>query len=210
MKRTEGNVRIFPLALVLLIVAVMMGACGGGGTTTSNATTPIPAASSPGGALGPALTEDTFKALLTAEDVSRLSGDVLLLADRVDDLKAMVASDDPSRTKDMDAAYVVSFAGEQSSRRLTFDVIDYDSPSSALAHFDETVTRLGMQRMDPSIADASARVEFGAEVQAIGSKLMFLAGDRVVELESRWFDDQQPMLSLEGIEELARLVASRL
>ena len=156
------------------------------------------------------MTEDTFKALLTAEDVSRLSGDVLLLADRVDDLKAMVASDDPSRTTDMDAAYIVSFAGEQSGRRLTFDVIDYDSPSSALAHFDETVTRLGMQRMDPSIADASARVEFGPEVQAIGSKLMFLAGDRVVELESRWFDDQQPMLSLEGIEELARLVASRL
>ena len=162
---------------------------------------------SPVGAPGSVLTEDTFKALLATEDVIRLSGDVPLTAGPIVDNKAMAASVDPAQTTKMDSWYGVVFAVEERGPGLSFNVIDFDSPSSAQAHFD-LVTAEGMQRMDPSIADASAQVELNA--QGIGSMLVLLAGDRVVLLHTAQSDDQQPLVSLGGIEELARLVASRL
>ena len=92
------------------------------------------------------------------------------------------------------------------AHHLRFTVIDFASPPAARAHFGLTAS--GMQGMDPAIADASAQVEVNA--QGIGSILVFLAGDRVVLLHTAQSDDQQPLASLQGIEELARVVASRL
>ena len=156
---------------------------------------------------GPASTEDAFKALLTAEDVLMLRDDLPLTAGVVVDFKAMAAAVDPAQTTRMDGWYGVVFAVNDTGPGLSFNVIDFDSPSSAQAHFD-LVTAEGMQRMDPSIADASAQVEFNA--QGIGSMLVFLAGDRVASLHTAQSDDEQPLVSLEGIEQLARVVASRL
>ena len=162
---------------------------------------------SPDSAPGPDLSENAFKALLTAEDVLMLSADVPLAAGAVVDFKAMAASVDPSQTTNMDSWYGVVFAVDETSPGLSFNVIDFDSPSSAQAHFD-LVTAEGMQRMDPPIADASAQVEFNA--QGVGSMLVFLAGETVVSLHTAQADDQQPLVSLEGVAELARVVASRL
>ncbi len=44
----------------------------------------------------------------------------------------------------------------------------------------------------------------------IGSMLIFIDGDKLVSLHTAQSDDQEPLLSLEGLEELAKLVASRL
>ena len=46
--------------------------------------------------------------------------------------------------------------------------------------------------------------------QGIGSMLIFINGDKLVSLHTAQSDDQEPLLSPKGLEELAKLVASRL
>ncbi len=58
-----------------------------------------------------------------------------------------------------------------------------------------------MQDMTQPIGDASIQSELNA--QGIGSMLVFLQGDVVVMLHTAQPDDQEPLLSLEGLEELA-------
>ena len=164
---------------------------------------------SPVGAPGAALTQDTFKTLLTTEDVNTLLAAAVILTTDLRDFKAMAASVDPAQTTNMDSWYGVVFAVAESGPSLSFTVIDFDSPPSARAHFDRmTAEASGMQVMDPAIADASAQIEVNA--QGIESMLVFLAGDRLVSLHTAQSADQQPLVSLAGIEELARVVASRL
>ena len=61
--------------------------------------------------------------------------------------------------------------------------------------------------MDPPIGDASIEVEVNA--QGIGSMLVFIKGDRLVSLHTAQPDDQEPLVSLSSLKELAELVASR-
>ena len=53
-------------------------------------------------------------------------------------------------------------------------------------------------------------VELDVNAGGPGSILVFVAVDKVVQLLSGQSDDQEPLLSLEGLAELAELVASRL
>ena len=58
------------------------------------------------------------------------------------------------------------------------------------------------------LGEASAKVEVNA--QGIGSIVVFLKGDKVVSLHTAQSEGQEPLRSLESLEELAELVASRL
>ena len=65
-----------------------------------------------------------------------------------------------------------------------------------------------MQVMDSPIGDASFEIEVNA--QGIGSMLVFIKGDKLVSLHTAQPEGEGPLLSLEGLEDLADLVASRL
>ena len=54
------------------------------------------------------------------------------------------------------------------------------------------------------------RSETSGDVRGIGNMLVFLARERVVSLHTAQSDDQQPLVWLEGVDTLARVVASRL
>ena len=153
--------------------------------------------------------EEAFKALLTLFDVEKLLTTAVRLNTDVTDFKAMAEVVDPAQVKNMDSFYVLSFQTEDRMKGMTFSAIDFDSEASAQGHFETVKTETpGLQDMDSPIGDASVEVEVSA--QGIGSVLVFIQGDVLVMLHTAQPDDQEPLLSLAGLDELAKLVASRL
>ena len=92
---------------------------------------------------------------------------------------------------------------------MTLTVVDFDSPASAQDHFEVVTTETpGIESMEPPIGDASAKVEFNA--QGIGSVLVFIKGDKVIQLHTSMPEEQQPLVSLEGLEQIAVMVEGKL
>ena len=154
--------------------------------------------------------EEAFTSLLTLFDIEPLlAAPVDGLGSELIDYKAMAEQVDPAQVTNMDSWYGLSTETSAGTKGMTLSVIDFDSAPSALAHFGIVKSGTpGMQDMTQPIGDASIQLELNA--QGIGSMLVFLSGDRVVSLHTAQSDDQQPLVSLEGLEALARLVASRL
>ena len=153
--------------------------------------------------------EEAFKALLTPFDVEKLLTTAVRLNTDVTDFKAMAEGVDPAQVENMDSWYGLVIDAADGTKGITFSVIDFDSTPSAQGHFETVKTETpGLQDMDSPIGDASVEVEVNA--QGIGSMLVFIKGDVLVMLHTAQPDDQEPLLSLEGLEELAKLVASRL
>ena len=158
---------------------------------------------------GMALTEEKFRALITIEDVeSRLKAKVSLKAE-FRDYKDMAGGVDPAQVEKMDSWYGMTIEAGDGGPGITFSVIDFNSESSARAHFQKVITETpGMQAMDSPIGDASFEIEVNA--QGIGSMLVFIRGDKLASLHTAQPDGEGPLLSLEGLEDFADLAASRL
>jgi hypothetical protein len=158
---------------------------------------------------GIALTEDKFTDLMTIEDVETLLTAKVSLKAEFRDFKDMAGRVDPSQVEKMDSWYGMTIEAADGGPAMTLPVIDFDSTSSAQDHFETMKSETpGMQAMDSPIGDASFEIEVNA--QGIGSMLVFIKGDKLVSLHTAQPDGQRPLMPLEGIEELAELVASRL
>ena len=158
---------------------------------------------------GMALTEDKFTDLMTIEDVeTHLTAKVSLKAE-FRNYKDLAGRADSSQVGNMNNWYGLTIEAADGGPGLTFSVIDFDSTSSAQTHLEETISETpGMRVMDSPIGDASFEIEVNA--QGIGSMLVFIKGDKLVSLHTAQPEGEGPLLSLEGLEDLADLVASRL
>ena len=158
---------------------------------------------------GVVLTEDKFRDLITIEDVvNRLNAKVSLKAE-VRDFKEMAGRADPSQVEKMDSWYGMTIEAADGGPGMTFSVVDFDSKSSAEDHFVGVMSETSVLRqMTPPIGDISGQVEVNAE--GIGSMLVFSSGDKVISMHTIQSEGQPPLVSLEDLEELAALVASRL
>ena len=151
---------------------------------------------------------DDFSTLLIPGEIAELAGGLELTVQYRDE-KSAAAAVDPTQVKKMDSWNGLTLETAGGTKGMTFSVIDFDSESSALDHY-RTITSepSGLQEMSSPIGEASAQVEVNA--QGIGSMVVFLKGDKVVSLHTAQSEGQEPLLSLESLEELAELVASRL
>ena len=184
-----------------------------GGTATGPATwtrwtagfaPPAPAATS-----GTALTEDSFKGLMTIKDVETLLTSKVTLKADFRELRDMAEGVNPAQVEKMDSWYQMTIDAVDGGKGMTFSVIDFDSTSSAQDHFEKMKSETpGMQDMDSPIGDASIEIDVNA--QGIGSMLVFIRGDKLVSLHTAQPEGQRPLLSLESLKDLADLVASRL
>lgn len=162
----------------------------------------------------PTITEESFMTLLTAEDIRGVQTAEVPLTTRFFDYKAMAEGVDPAQVESIESWYGLSFEAAGGTKGMTFSVIDFNSTASASDHFEKMKSEMKsegppeMQDMVPPIGDASIEVE--ANSQGIGSMLIFVKGDKVVSLHTAQPDDQEPLLSLEGLKELAQLVAGKL
>ena len=156
----------------------------------------------------PTVTEESFKTLLTEEDVRGVLTTEVALTTWFFDYKEMAGAD-PAQVENMESWYGLVFEAANGTRGITFSAIDFDSASFAHDHFEKMKFEAppGMRELIPPIGDTSVGVE--VNFQGIGSMLIFINGDRLVSLHTAQSDDQEPLLSLEGLEELAKLVASR-
>ncbi len=158
----------------------------------------------------PAIAEESFMNLLTEEDVRGVRTTGTPLTTRFNDYKAMAERVDLAQVENMDSWYGLVIEAGDGAKGITFSAIDFDTTHSAQDHFEKMKSEAppGMQDMAPPIGDAS--FEAGVNAQGIGSMLVFVNGDKLVSLHTAQPDAQEPLLSLEDLEELAELVASRL
>ncbi|MEE9583171.1 MAG: hypothetical protein V3W01_00735 [Dehalococcoidales bacterium] len=177
------------LALILTVLIVTLAGCAEQGIKT--------------------LTEDNFKTLLTVEDIESVLTSMVVLKTEFSDYKKLAESVDPAQVVNMDNWYGMGFDTEDGIKGLTFSVIDFDSQTSAQGHFGMmTAETLGLEIMDSPIGDTSAEVEVNA--QGIGSVVVFIKDDKVIQLHTVQLDGEQPLTDLNGLEKLAKIVAGRL
>ncbi len=157
---------------------------------------------------GEALTvsEQLFLSLLTPEDVEKLLATEVPLTTAVRDFKEMAGGVDPAQVVKMDSWFGLTI-DTASDDGMTFTLIDFDSRSSARAHYEKMRSEAPPE-LAASFGDTSYRVELNA--QGIGSMLTMLEGDKLLSLHTVKSEGRPALVSLEDLEELARLVLSRL
>jgi hypothetical protein len=163
----------------------------------------------PDPAVDQGLTEETFSALLSVDDVVARTGGSVRPSSAINDLKEMARRVDSAQVEHMDSWYGMMFTVGDTSQGMTFLVIDFDSESAARAHYGTATAEDTMMEVMPTpIGEASAQLELN--VQMIGSMLVFVQGDKFISVHTAQPDGVDPLVSLEGLEVLARLVADRL
>ena len=155
------------------------------------------------------IAEERFKALLTVEDIESILPSMVVWETEFFDYKKMAESVDPAQVVNMDSWYGMSFDTEDGTKGLTFSVIDFDSQTSAQNHFEKIIAETpGLEIMSSPIGDASAEVEVNA--QGVGSIIIFIAGDKLVQLHTAMPAGGGALVDLEELVELVRIVESRL
>jgi hypothetical protein len=165
---------------------------------------------------GPAMTDGTpievsqaevaFSDLLKILDVEPLLAAPVRLSSEMINYKDGAEEVNPAQVVNMDSWFGLVVTAPGSGAGMTFGVIDFVSVSTAQEHYELVME--GMENMATPIGDASAELEVNG--QGIGSMLVFIYGDRVVSLHTAQSAEYEPLVSLEGLKDLADLVVSRL
>jgi len=175
-----------------------------GETSTLDFVVPVAAA-----AADSKLTEERFSWLLRIQDIRNVLVSPVDLISIFRDYKETAVSEDPEQAAVIDSFFVLTFQTEDGMNSLAFSVIDFVSQTSAQDHFEKVKSETpGLEDTEPPIGDASAKVEVNA--QGIGSIIVFIKGNKVIELHTAMPAGEQALVNLEGLVELAREVEERL
>lgn len=147
---------------------------------------------------------DPIAPLLTVDDLEAATGQAGYTIVRRD-LKEQAGSLDPSVTYVIESFRSNTFTAEGTSLSLALTVVEYTSETSASLH--ARLAMEGMQELTPVIGDAAAYLE--ANAQGIGSMVAFRSGSWFVSLHTAQ-PGSDPLVDLDGVIALARLVAGRL
>ena len=158
------------------------------------------------------VTEENFQTLITLEDDVR----GLLLRDQeinvdVRDTRALAGSVDAETVSQVESWYTVAFETLDRNKQMLMSVIDYVSEAEALNRLEVMKSDLPdvpIQIMDPPIGDESFQVLVDAN--KVGGLIVFKKGDKAVTLHTAQPNGEEHLVSLEGLEELARRVAGKL
>ena len=160
---------------------------------------------------GEALTvsEQTFVNLLTVRDVEQLLKAEVPLTTSYRDFKEMAENVDPAEVVNVDSWFGLTLETPASGDGLTFTLIDFDSPTSASAHFEKMRSaKKARPELEASFGGSAYRVEMN--FQSIGSMLVVVKGDKLLSFNTAISEGQPALVTLEGLDELAALVVSRL
>ncbi len=155
------------------------------------------------------VSKQTFLHLLTAGDVERLLAADVPLTTSYRDYKEMAENTDPAQVGKVDSWFGLTIETAGSADGLTFTLIDFDSPTSASAHFEKMRSaKKAPPESEASFGGSAYRVEMN--FQSIGSMLVVVKGDKLLSFNTVISEGQPPLVTLEGLDELAALVVSRL
>jgi hypothetical protein len=211
------RLRAIPLAaIVVVLVSLALSACGGGDTPppTAPPSSPIVPVSTPAEtplqqpeiSIAPLLTEEAMLLLLTEVDIqgiAAVSAERTALRERLTDSDGL-----PLRFR-VDSSFDAGFQTADGSTFVFFQVTDYLSADFALEEFNRLA--LGMRTTTmPNPIGADSIVD---EINnlGLGTVLLFVKGDRLVQMMTRIEDGQQnPLVDRKGLLDMARVVAGRL
>ena len=155
------------------------------------------------------VSEQTFLHLLTAGDVEQLLAAEVPLTTSYRDLKEMAENVDPAQVVKVDSWFGLTIETAGSADGVTFTLIDFDSPTSASAHFEKMRSaKKAPPELEVSFGGSAYRVEMN--FQSIGSMLVVVKGDKLLSFSTVISEGQPPLMTLEALDELATLVVSRL
>ena len=156
-----------------------------------------------------ALAEDEFRALLTLGDVQAVLISEVALNSEFRDLKNMALSVDPKQVVAVDSWYGLIIVSEDGFKGMTFQVVDFDSQQKASDHFEKAKSETpGIVAAASPIGDAYA--QYDIDDRGLGGLVMFIKGDLAVSLHTSRPDGQQALVDLEGLNQLARAVETKL
>ena len=184
----------YRLVLVLLLIVVFITGCA----SWEQGTRPNQSS----------LTEEEFKSLLTVQDVKHVLVSEVELNTRFYNYKEMAESVDPQQVVAIDSFYGLSFQTGDGMKSMTLAVIDFDSSSSAEQHFQKVKTESELERMQEPIGNDSFVKQLNSD--GMGSIIIFLKGDRLVQLHTAMPVGEYPIVDLSGLEELANKVDRKL
>ena len=185
---------LYGLLLVLLLSIVLIASCANQEQETQ------PNQSS--------LTEEEFKSLLTAQDVQQVLVSQVELNTQFYNYKEMAESTDPQQVVAMDSFYGLSFQTGDGTKSMTLAVIDFDSTSLSEQHFQKVKIASELESMQEPVGDDSFAKQLNSE--GMGSIVIFLKGDRFVQLHTAMPVGESPIVDLSGLEELANKVEGKL
>ena len=122
--------------------------------------------------------------------------------------KEMAESVDPQQVVAMDSFYSLSFQTEDGMKCMTLTVIDFNSNSSAEQHFQKVRIESELESMQEPIGNDSYAKQFNS--MGIGSIVVFLIGDKLVQLHTAMPVGESPIVDLTGLVELAKKVEGKL
>ena len=157
------------------------------------------------------VTEERFRSLLTADDILGLVDEDVTLETMFNDIKKAAADVQPSQLASVDRAYALIFNTEDGSRGLTFTLTDFDSKDAARKKYEQIKAATGPPSfidMSPVIGDASANLT--RNDRGFGSIVMFVTGDKNISLHTTLGPPVEPLIGLDDLEGLARMVGERL
>ncbi|MFQ5968378.1 MAG: hypothetical protein ACE5MI_12345 [Acidimicrobiia bacterium] len=155
------------------------------------------------------VSEEAFRYLLTLSDVEPLLAAEVQLATSYRNFREMAESVDPAQVARIESWFGWTLESPSSADGLTFTLIDFDSSASASAHF-EKMRSSSKAPPDPeeSFGGTAYRVEMNS--QGIGSMLVLVKGDKLLSFHTAISEGHPPMVTPEGLDELAELALSRL
>ena len=157
----------------------------------------------------PTVSEQTFLNLLTVGDVERLLEAEVSLTTSYRDLKEMAENVDATQVVNIDSWFGLTLETPGSADGLTFTLIDFDSPTAASAHFEKMRSaKKAPPEPEASFGGTAYRVQMN--FLGIGSMLVVVKGDKLLSFDTAISEGQPPLVTLEGLDELAALVVTRL
>ncbi len=158
------------------------------------------------------VTEENFQTRITLEDDFQ----ELLVREQeinvdVRDTKALVSSADSDAVSGVEAWYTIAFESLDRNKQMLMSVIDFESGEGATQHLETMRSNLPdfpVETIDPPLGDESFRIQ--VDEVGVGVLLVFKKGDKAVTLHTAQPDGDEPLVNLEGLEELARNVERKL
>ena len=158
------------------------------------------------------VTEENFQTLITLEDDFE---SLLMRAQQINvdvrDTKALVFSANPDAVTDVEAWYTMAFESLDRNKQMLMSVIDFESGTGAIQHLETMRSNLPdfpVEVIDPPLGDESFRIQ--VDEVGVGVLLVFKKGDKAVTFHTAQPDGDEPLVDLDGLEELARNVERKL
>ena len=161
--------------------------------------------------VGPVLTAEQFRSLLTVQEVQGvLTESQGLKETQFLDIKMLIDDRDVEQTFPMDSGFSLFFVNHDASKSIRVGVFDLESPVAASNQYEEVKDQTApeLEVMDPPIGHASAQME--ANAAGIGSNIVFLRSDILVTLHTGMPEGTEPLTDLAGLRELAKLIDQRI